>query len=75
MTEGLSNSEIARRLHITHGTAKTHVGHLLNSGPATVCNWWSSSTAPASPTGAHRAATEWQNSADLPGTSWGGQRR
>ncbi|MFE2060872.1 response regulator [Streptomyces sp. NPDC059467] len=29
VAEGLSNSEIARHLHITHGTAKTHVGHLL----------------------------------------------
>ncbi|MBK3577271.1 response regulator transcription factor [Streptomyces sp. MBT65] len=29
VAEGLSNSEIAKRLHITQGTAKTHVGHLL----------------------------------------------
>ncbi len=29
VAEGLSNSEIARHLHITHGTAKTHVGYLL----------------------------------------------
>ncbi|MFF1724801.1 response regulator [Streptomyces sviceus] len=29
VAQGLSNSEIARHLHITHGTAKTHVGHLL----------------------------------------------
>ncbi|MET9088075.1 response regulator [Streptomyces sp. NPDC090075] len=29
VAEGLSNSEIARHLHITQGTAKTHVGHLL----------------------------------------------
>lgn len=26
---GCSNSEIAARLHITPGTAKTHVAHLL----------------------------------------------
>ena len=26
---GLSNDEIAQQLHIGHGTAKTHVGHLL----------------------------------------------
>ena len=26
---GLSNGEIAQHLHIGHGTAKTHVGHLL----------------------------------------------
>ncbi|MFJ9150940.1 response regulator [Streptomyces sp. NPDC102270] len=29
VAKGLSNSEIAQHLHITHGTAKTHVGHLL----------------------------------------------
>jgi DNA-binding NarL/FixJ family response regulator len=29
VAEGLSNSEIGARLHITPGTAKTHVGHLL----------------------------------------------
>jgi DNA-binding NarL/FixJ family response regulator len=29
IAEGLSNSEIGQRLHITAGTAKTHVGHLL----------------------------------------------
>jgi DNA-binding NarL/FixJ family response regulator len=29
VAEGLSNPEIARRLHITPGTAKTHVAHLL----------------------------------------------
>ncbi|WP_407640085.1 response regulator [Actinacidiphila paucisporea] len=29
VAEGLSNAEIAHRLHITTGTAKTHVGHLL----------------------------------------------
>jgi DNA-binding NarL/FixJ family response regulator len=29
VAEGLSNSEIGLRLHITAGTAKTHVGHLL----------------------------------------------
>jgi DNA-binding NarL/FixJ family response regulator len=29
IAEGLTNSEIAQRLHITAGTAKTHVGHLL----------------------------------------------
>ncbi len=26
---GLSNAEIARRLYISHATAKTHVAHLL----------------------------------------------
>ncbi|MEV0408234.1 response regulator transcription factor [Actinoallomurus sp. NPDC050550] len=29
VAEGLSNSEIAERLHIGPGTAKSHVGHLL----------------------------------------------
>jgi DNA-binding NarL/FixJ family response regulator len=29
VAEGLSNAEIGRRLHITAGTAKTHVGNLL----------------------------------------------
>jgi DNA-binding NarL/FixJ family response regulator len=29
VAEGLSNAEIGARLHITPGTAKTHVGHLL----------------------------------------------
>jgi DNA-binding NarL/FixJ family response regulator len=29
VAEGLSNNEIAQRLHIEHGTAKTHVAHLL----------------------------------------------
>jgi DNA-binding NarL/FixJ family response regulator len=29
VAEGLSNAEIATRLHITPGTAKTHVAHLL----------------------------------------------
>ncbi|WP_190090421.1 response regulator [Streptomyces melanogenes] len=29
VAEGLSNSEIAERLHIGTGTAKSHVGHLL----------------------------------------------
>ncbi|HEV7657874.1 MAG TPA: response regulator transcription factor [Mycobacteriales bacterium] len=29
VAEGLSNAEIAQRLHITPGTAKTHVGNLL----------------------------------------------
>jgi DNA-binding NarL/FixJ family response regulator len=29
VAEGLSNNEIGARLHITPGTAKTHVGHLL----------------------------------------------
>ncbi|MEW2121899.1 response regulator transcription factor [Streptomyces sp. NPDC005474] len=29
VAEGLSNSEIARHLHISPGTAKIHVGHLL----------------------------------------------
>jgi DNA-binding NarL/FixJ family response regulator len=29
VAEGLSNQEIAARLHITPGTAKTHVAHLL----------------------------------------------
>ncbi|MGW5657519.1 response regulator [Streptomyces humi] len=29
VAEGLSNSAIAQHLHITQGTAKTHVGHLL----------------------------------------------
>ena len=29
VAEGLSNPEIAARLHITPGTAKTHVAHLL----------------------------------------------
>lgn len=29
VAEGLSNSEIAQRLHIEPGTAKTHVAHLL----------------------------------------------
>ena len=29
VAEGLSNAEIAERLHITAGTAKTHVGNLL----------------------------------------------
>ena len=29
VADGLSNSEIGARLHITAGTAKTHVGHLL----------------------------------------------
>jgi len=29
VAEGLSNQEIAARLHITAGTAKTHVAHLL----------------------------------------------
>ncbi|BEP11956.1 response regulator transcription factor [Acidothermaceae bacterium B102] len=29
VAEGLSNAEIGLRLHITAGTAKTHVGHLL----------------------------------------------
>jgi DNA-binding NarL/FixJ family response regulator len=29
VAEGLSNAEIAERLHITPGTAKTHVGNLL----------------------------------------------
>ncbi len=30
VAEGLSNAEIGQRLHITTGTAKTHVGHLLS---------------------------------------------
>ena len=29
VADGLSNAEIAERLHITQGTAKTHVGNLL----------------------------------------------
>jgi DNA-binding NarL/FixJ family response regulator len=29
VADGLSNQEIAARLHITPGTAKTHVAHLL----------------------------------------------
>ncbi|MET8849810.1 response regulator transcription factor [Amycolatopsis sp. NPDC004625] len=29
VAEGLTNAEIGQRLHITAGTAKTHVGHLL----------------------------------------------
>ncbi len=29
VAEGLSNAEIGQRLHITGGTAKTHVGHLM----------------------------------------------
>ncbi len=29
VADGLSNAEIAERLHITPGTAKTHVGNLL----------------------------------------------
>ncbi len=29
VAEGLSNAEIGHRLHITTGTAKTHVGHLM----------------------------------------------
>jgi DNA-binding NarL/FixJ family response regulator len=29
VAEGLSNAEIGQRLHITTGTAKTHVGHLM----------------------------------------------
>ncbi len=29
VAEGLSNTEIAGRLYITPGTAKTHVAHLL----------------------------------------------
>jgi DNA-binding NarL/FixJ family response regulator len=29
VAEGLSNAEIGQRLHITAGTAKTHVGNLL----------------------------------------------
>jgi DNA-binding NarL/FixJ family response regulator len=29
VAEGLSNTEIAARLHITTGTAKTHIAHLL----------------------------------------------
>lgn len=29
IAEGVSNSEIAQRLHIEHGTAKTHVAHPL----------------------------------------------
>jgi DNA-binding NarL/FixJ family response regulator len=29
VAEGLSNAEIGQRLHITAGTAKTHVGHLM----------------------------------------------
>lgn len=29
IAEGMSNNEIAQRLHIEHGTVKTHVAHLL----------------------------------------------
>ncbi len=44
--DGLTNPEIAARLHITEGTAKTHIGRLLHKLAARAA-----SASPSSPTG------------------------